>query len=238
MSSLQTHLDKNNLHHAYLIEGDKEIVLPEILDFLEKSGIKISGNPDLCQISINNFKVDDAFDLKAMSAERGTTDEKKFFIVLANHFTLDAEHALLKLFEEPIQDTHFFIITPDANALLKTFVSRFYFISVRQDLVTGKIDAEKFIKMSLPTRIEFIKNLLTEPEDEIIEDGVRSKALSFLNSLELVLHEKMLSKIDFDNKDKNLSFFYQILKVREYLRQPGSATKSLLESIAISVPVF
>ena len=30
------HLDKNNLHHAYLIEGKREEVVPELLKFLKK----------------------------------------------------------------------------------------------------------------------------------------------------------------------------------------------------------
>ncbi len=44
------HLDKNNLHHAYLIEGAREEVVPEILEFLRSSRIEIVGNPDFQHI--------------------------------------------------------------------------------------------------------------------------------------------------------------------------------------------
>ena len=47
-------------------------------------------------------------------------------------FSLDAEHALLKIFEEPKKNTHFFLIVPDKNALLPTLVSRFYFIPLHK----------------------------------------------------------------------------------------------------------
>jgi ribosomal protein S20 len=141
------------------------------------------------------------------------------------------------MIEEPIESTHFFIIVPDAKALLKTFVSRFYLISARQDLREEK--AEKFINMSLKTRIDFIKELLAESEEEdpegnkiIILDSTRAKALKFLNELEFVLHRKM-SKGIFDT-----NFFEHIFKVREFLRMPGSSTKTLMESVALVTPIM
>src|ERR1700684_4124094 len=104
-------LDKNNLHHAYLIEGAREEIVPEVLKFCESLKIKTAGNPDFCQIYIDNFKIDDAFALRAMSSDKGFSSEKnakKIFIICANSFTLDAENVLLKMFEEPIENTHFF----------------------------------------------------------------------------------------------------------------------------------
>jgi hypothetical protein len=157
---ISKHLDKNNLHHAYLIEGDKDEIVPEIFSFCENIDIKTSGNPDFCHIMIDNFKIDEAFDLRAMSANKGFSSLKKIFLVCVNSFSLDAQNVLLKMFEEPIENTHFFLIVPDVNALLKTLVSRFYFISARSDLATEIEVGEKFIKMPLQKRIDFIKDLL------------------------------------------------------------------------------
>jgi DNA polymerase III delta prime subunit len=225
------HLDKNNLHHAYLIEGVRGEIIPEIFKFLKSININTVGNPDFCQIIIDNFKIDEAFDLRSMSSNKSFSSIKKIFMICANSFSLDAQNVLLKIFEEPIQNTHFFLITPDVNALLKTFVSRFYLISARQDLAEETKQAEKFIAMPLKSRIDFIKKLLTEAEDEdIATDSNRSKALKFLNELEFVLHKKM-SKSLFDTNS-----FEQIFKAREFLRMPGSSTKTLLESVALITP--
>ena len=38
---ISQHLDKNNLHHAYLIEGIHNELVPEILKFIEILGITI-----------------------------------------------------------------------------------------------------------------------------------------------------------------------------------------------------
>ncbi|KKQ29997.1 MAG: hypothetical protein US45_C0052G0001, partial [Candidatus Nomurabacteria bacterium GW2011_GWA1_37_20] len=100
-------------------------------------------------------------------------------------------------------------------------------------------DAEKFISMPLKSRIDFIKNLLIEPEEEneegneiVVLDSTRSKALKFLNALELVLHQKQLmSKMPFD-----ISCFKHFFKVREFLRMPGSSVKTLMESVALVIP--
>ena len=143
------------------------------------------------------------------------------------------------MLEEPIENTHFFLIVPDASALLKTFVSRFYIVSARQDLAVN--DAEKFIKMPLQNRIDFIKELITEAEDEDEEvaalDSARSKSLKFLNALESVLHQKVFRKT-LENSSVFTQPFQQIFKAREFLRQPGSSTKSLMESVALVVPNF
>lgn len=233
--SILKHLDKDNLHHAYLIEGTCDEIVSEIIRFCESINIKTSGNPDFVHISIDNFKIDEAFDLRSMSANKGFSSRKKIFMIYTNRISLDAQNVLLKMFEEPIENTHFFLIVPDTNFLLKTFISRFYLISARPRLAEEEEkEAEKFITMPLKNRIDFIKELLSVPEgegDDIAPlDSTRSKALRFLNALEFVLHKKM-SKMPFDIK-----LFQHFFKVREFLRMPGSSVKSLMESVAFVTP--
>lgn len=237
--SVLKHLDKNNLHHAYLIEGAREEIVPEVLKFIKSLGIETIGNSDVSHIMLDTFVIEDARNLKSYAVEKGFSSAKKIFMISANNFLLEAQNSLLKMFEEPIENTHFFIIIPDANSLLKTLVSRFYFISARKDLAVDLKDAEKFMSMSLQKRIDFIKKLLAEAEEEdeegneiIVPDSTRSKALKFLNALESALHQKM-SKNPFD-----MDYFHQLFKVREFLRQPGSSTKILMESVALIIPML
>lgn len=229
------HLDKNNLHHAYLIEGDPDQVVPEILKFCEILNVKTFGNPDFSHISIDSFKIEDARNLKSYATEKGFSLQKKVFIISTNSFLLDAQNVLLKIFEEPIENTLFFLIVPDTSALLKTLVSRFYFISTRQNLAEESEAAAKFIAMPLKNRIDFIKELIAEPEEEseiISADSARSKALKFLNVLESTLHQKM------SRGTLDIRFFEHVFKVREFLRMPGSSTKNLMESVALVTPTF
>ena len=85
--------------------------------------------------------------------------------------------------------------------------------------------------MSLKNRLDFIKELLIDAEEEnLAVDSARSKALNFLNNLESALHKKM-SKAVFDTK-----VFEHFFSVRKFLRMPGSSTKSLMESVALITP--
>ena len=231
--NLINHLDKNNLHHAYLIEGAREEIVPELLSFIEKLCMKTTANPDFCNISVDVFKIENARNLKSVEYEKGFSNGRKIFLISANNFLLDAQNTLLKIFEEPIENTHFFIITPNADALLKTLVSRFYLIKTKPELTEEFIQAQKFIKMSLKNRIDFIKEMLNEQEkedeDEVVSiDSSRPKALKFLNALEVVMSKAVL----------DTSSFQQIFKVRGFLNQPGSSVKNLMESVALTIPNF
>src|SRR3989344_7787287 len=124
---IKEHLNKNNSHHAYLIEGSRDEIVPEICEFLESTGMKISGNPDFYHIALDSFKIDDARNLKSLVNEKSVTPGTKAFIISANQLLLEAQNTLLKMFEEPTPDTVFFLIVPDADALLKTLVSRYAF---------------------------------------------------------------------------------------------------------------
>ncbi len=242
---IQKHLDKDNLHHAYLIEGDRDKIVSEVLKFVESLGIKINNNPDVIHLSLDSFKINDARNLKSFASEKGISADKKIFIISANSFLLEAQNSLLKVLEEPIESTHFFITTPDINSLLKTFVSRFYFISARQparaggDIAESVDEAKKFLAMPLKTRLDFIKELLAEIEEDeeesVVLNSTRSKAMKFLNSLEESLHKTVMSRMPLDT---NTDVFEHIFKVREVLRIPGSSAKTLLESVALVVPDF
>ncbi len=233
-------VDTNNLHHAYLIEGSRDIVVPEILDLIKSLGVETSNNPDFSHISIDNFKMDEALSLRQMGAEKSFTTGKKFFVVSTNTFSLDAQQALLKLFEEPIENTHFFVVVPEADALIKTLISRFYLLSPKT-VLGAELDrqAGEFLAMPLQKRIDFIKELLAEEDEDgytVVLDSARSRSLKFLNALEFVLHNRMSRKA-FDIVE-DFSFFDQIFKARQFLRQPGSATKTLMESVALRVPII
>ncbi|MFA6353548.1 MAG: hypothetical protein WCW93_01295 [Candidatus Paceibacterota bacterium] len=255
MSLIQKNLDKNNLHHAYLIEGERSVIVKEIEEFLKSLGVSTIGNPDFIHIQLDSFKIEDARNLKSYANQKSFSLEKKIFIISANNFLLEAQNSLLKIFEEPIENTHFFLIVPDVNSLLKTLVSRFYLISTKQDIGEVK-EVEKFITMPLKNRIDFIKELLTTEDEEdeegneiIVLNSTRSKALRFLNALESVLYSKFIKNFSgftlpgvpggtYAIQNSLQICFPHFFKVREFLRMPGSSVKSLMKSVAIVTPNF
>src|SRR3989344_327659 len=213
---IRDHFKNGNLHHAYLIEGEHAVIFPEIVKIVEDWGVKTSGNPDFCSITVDSFKIEDARNLKSLTSERRITKSKKVFVISANNILLEAQNTLLKLFEEPIPETHFFLILPNVNVLLKTFASRFYKIRTNDNL--EQRGAKKFVEMGKAQRISFLRELLED------EENARANANKFLNELESYLHSMSRLNLDVNN---------QIFRAREYLRQPGSSVKNLLESVAL-----
>ncbi|MCX6758061.1 MAG: hypothetical protein NTZ44_04240 [Candidatus Nomurabacteria bacterium] len=232
---LKDYLNKENLHHAHLIEGNKVEILSELFSFLKEINVEISGNPDFHNLSYDVFKKLDADQLKRNFSEKVFSIDKKakkVFVISANNFLHEAQNSLLKIFEEPNPNTHFFLIAPDLSVFLPTVLSRFYVISTKGEMIDELKEADKFIKMNLSARLEYIKDLVKGKDDEeesedveVVVESPRAKALKFLSAL-----EKTLSKSDLKNKVQVVD---QIFKVREYLRQPGSSTKILMESVAI-----
>src|SRR3989344_4456849 len=76
MNLINRHLDKNNLHHAYLIEGAREEIVPEVFDFIKSLGIETAGNADVSHISLDSFKIEDARNLKSYATEKSFSNQK------------------------------------------------------------------------------------------------------------------------------------------------------------------
>src|SRR3989344_4190800 len=105
MNLINGHLEKNHLHHAYVIEGAREEIVPEVFDLKKSLGIGTAENADVSHISLDSFKIEDARNLKSYATEKSFSKQKngkKIFIISANSFLLEAQNTMLKMFEEPI----------------------------------------------------------------------------------------------------------------------------------------
>ncbi len=219
---LKTQLNKENLHHAYLLDGAFPAVLAELEEFLEgELGFAVKANPDFWLGEFETFGIDDGRKIKEMQSRTASSGDKKIFIISANFITREAQNALLKMFEEPTAGTHFFIITTNTNQILPTLKSRLQILSASRSSLDAKADASRldlearFLKVSKAKRLEFLKSTIEEKD--------KQKAIEFLNGLEQELAKDV----------KKYSFaLEEIQKARGYLSDRGSSVKMLLEHIA------
>lgn len=238
---LFTNINKDNWHHAYLIEGDRDLLLPEVFNFLNEVGFDTSNNPDFYKINEDTFKIENARQFKALLDAKSFSGDKKVFIVALNSILREAQNSLLKVFEEPLPDTHFFVIVPSKGILLPTLLSRFHTLD-QDEICESRASAdfakraEQFLNMPLSQKLDFIKELTKSNDDvdEVSADSPRTKAITFLNELEHALYQKQ--KVSRSTQPIYFDIFEHILKTREYLRQSGSAPKMLLESVALMLP--
>jgi hypothetical protein len=215
---IETYKNNGNLHHAYLIEGDKDSLLPELLRFIEKDmKIEIHGNPDFSIDTFDTFTIEDGRSIQERQSRRSFTD-KKIYIIHFRFITVEAQNALLKVFEEPTEGTHFFIVTPTAQILLPTLRSRLNIISDTIEKKEATSTAEKFMKASMGERLGMIK--------EIIEEKDKSKAIDFVSDLERVISEKKIAL-------KNGQGVEEVLTAKKYLHDRSPSIKLLLEHLAL-----
>lgn len=231
MDSLIREYKKNkSLHHAYLIgvgvnEGEKGVIL-----FLEREvGLKIKGNPDFVNQKFETLSIEDARNLKEMASRKALGGDKKIFVVQSNFLTREAQNSLLKLFEEPVSNTHFFIITPNADTLLPTLKSRLMVLDSGESTKNEDLTkyTKEFLKLHPSARIEagFIKTMIEEKD--------KQKALEFVDYL-----TKALREASGKNPSSYVEAFSEIITSRNYLRDRSASVKLILENLSLVMPVL
>ncbi len=224
-------INLERLHHAYLLEGDRQSVLSELFDFLDlKLKVQRKGNPNFYLGEFDTLTIDDGRMLKEMQINKVEEGEKQIFVVAFNSITREAQNSLLKVFEEPSANTHFFVITPNASTLLPTLLSRLEKIETSIDSSNNQTrEGERFLKLSKADRIQYIKELMEDIKEEKKE---KREATRILLDLEKILSTKInLSKATVVEL-KNLE---TIIESQDFASDKSASLKMILENIALSI---
>lgn len=213
-------------HHAYGIAGEAEAMVPKLLSALKKSvGFNAEGNPDFRSESFEVMGIDEARALKEAAERKAVTGGKKIFIISARGITKEAQNALLKVFEEPPPDTHFFLMVPTMEILLSTLRSRLFILSApKTSGIEASSQAETFLRASAPARLKIIQGLLKSADEET---GKRT-LVAFLDEIERTLALRERSSV--------AEALEEVLKVKRYSRDRAPSFKLLLEHLALVIP--
>lgn len=222
---MKINLNKENLHHAYLLRGGENII-PSLYDFFESMDFKVVQNPDLLVKNTETFSIDDARAVKDFQLQKSSLGGKKFIIIVTKYFSHPAQHAMLKVLEEPASDVHFFVITNEISVLLPTLKSRLITIDSEEgEDETVLKDVKAFIRGEKEERLKVVANIVKRFEKEETSIPLKSYASSFLNLL-----EKEVST----HKDKSSFDILFLYKVKDYIHDQGSSVKNLLETLALT----
>ena len=141
------------MHHAYLLIGNVESAKAYIKELLGS----LIGSPDYFSWQGESFGIGEARKLGEL-AQRKAFGERKVFFIAPEKITLEAENALLKTFEEPIEGTHFFLSVRDEGMIIPTLRSRMF--SVRLTGASEGSEAKSFLKAGLKERLAFVKKFV------------------------------------------------------------------------------
>jgi len=222
-----------DLYHSYVVEGNPEEISFLIRKLLEDRGEINLQSPDVLVNIYDSFSMEDSQNIKEWYKNKPTDGKKKVCVVGTKFINREAEQSLLKIIEEPTNNTHFFIVVPDASLLLGTILSRVHLIKIdTTDSILENEFALTFLKSSPSIRIEKIADIIKEFKDSENSGGLRYKAITIINSLERIIYKKW--KLDLNNED--IKFILNELKnCREFLGTPGASVKMILEHIALVI---
>jgi hypothetical protein len=209
--------DKDSLHHAYFIEGERAAILADVERFLNGAfGIVRQGHPDVHYAEYQSFGIDESRALQDMQTMKPVRGDRKIFIVAADSITSEAQNSLLKVFEEPTPGTHFFVISSSQRVLLPTLRSRMSVVTHGSaGTASTEANVKRFIKLPPKGRLEFVAPLIEEKD--------RAKAEDFLQALLGELHA---------SKGATPSM-KELLALISYLKDRASSIKLILERVAL-----
>jgi len=202
-------------HHAYFILGNEGhiAVLKEYL--LTQHDIA----HDTCDMSVESFthmRVEDAR-MIATRLTRKAMGSLRVYIIYTETLGVDAQHTLLKTLEEPLVNTHIFLIVRARDMLIPTILSRM------EELVLEDAQKEKetpFISQDKKTRTDSIKKLHEDLKD---------------NKTTIISAQQLLSQIErelyADGVEKNADILSEVLKAKQALYGKGISPKIILEHI-------
>src|SRR3989344_7170358 len=159
---MQTRLAGN----THLIVGGPE-TLGLVLEFLEREGVAVKGNPDLYVRTYKQFGVEEARELRERAGSRPIAGPYRIFVVATPGMTTEAQNTLLKTLEEPPAGAMFFFIIPAPDALLATLRSRAQILTLKTSAVERPIvDVKIFLAAPPQERLDMLKPLLEKEEDD------------------------------------------------------------------------
>jgi DNA polymerase III delta prime subunit len=222
-----------NLYHSYVIEGEPENTGVLLLEFLKTRGLSEDKNPDLLFQNYESFTIENSSEIKDWHSRSGIGDQRKICILATRFINREAEQTLLKIIEEPKEDTHFFIIIPDSSVLAGTIISRVHVVKTKQPLDADfKKFVQSFILMLPKDRVDKIAVVVKENKNEENSGQLRSYATQFVNELEDIYYKKFIK----DKNDKQVIYILEELqKSRNYLSTPGASVKMILEHLALVI---
>lgn len=212
---IQEQIDVGNLHHAYIVE--------DIEDTFESLKTLVTGahkNSEVYIREFNSLGIDDSRELIHLAQMRSLGTQ--IFMYRAHTCTREAQNALLKLFEEPPHNTHFFLCVSGVRDVLPTLLSRVWVI----DPTNGKNASnfgKEFIQAAAGTRMQLL--------EQIIKDKDVPQAGKLLSEIEMELRKQ-------NAHVTHTQALQHIVDVRRVLNDKGASLKVLMESVALTTPVL
>lgn len=198
----------------------RHILAPSIAEAVMDDCLKVP-RADVRHCVYDSLGIDEVRELKEMSTHTALSNTGQTFVVWFRAVTIEAQHALLKLTEEPPPETEIVFITPDTVTFLPTLSSRFVLgLGIRG--IANTVLAESFIALSFKERLKHVADHIDKKDEQW--------TTALISSLDAILRTHHDARW-YQEAHKALSTAEQFMSIR------GASKKQLLEHVALAFPL-
>ena len=249
-------IENQKLSHAYLFEGDNEVVtsFSQWLTqaYFCKDGkacgecstcrrVYSSNHPDVHTIAPEgrNIKIDQVRELLSEAAYMGLEGSKKVFIIKeADKLNVQSANALLKFIEEPSHNTLIMLLCSSSDSILKTILSRVQVVKFKPGNTLERTARSKGINLpSLPIYATFMSSYMEyETIVDVSEDWVTLvKNTMEANRLQAIFKVECEWDKVFDHQNYKMII---IQLINSYVKSLWQAKKGQLNAWNLKNPKF
>ena len=207
------------MFHATFILGNSMMSSEKLDEMILASAVELG---DREEQEVETFGIDDARNLFQKASYKNTQSGYALFVTRCQRITLPAQNALLKLLEEPPQETLFVFSMPRDALLLSTLTSRVNILGAFEGKQREHAQVHAFLTGPSTDRLKLVQDMQEDVEE----------ARDFLTSL--AVHTE---NILFNERSQEWKHFGRAVETALlYLNDPSASRKMLLEHVALACP--
>lgn len=172
-------------------------------------------SPDTTLIKESPLSIGTVRQLINAAHQKPVVAPERLFVVVASSIAQEAQHAFLKILEEPPQTSRFVLVIPNKEKLLPTVLSRLQVVDVENE--RDNTPWNEFIKLSYRQRLE------------LIAEKTKSRDLLWINDIIEAAAEQSVSSELATRQSVQLALIHK--------DDRGASRKMLLEELALSLPI-
>jgi hypothetical protein len=221
-------------HHAHAIEAvhEQAAEIVAVIRALEHAAVDV--------LQEESLLIDHVRELQRKQQLHATGGYRKVFVVHVGSMQHEAQHALLKLIEEPTDKTHFFFILPSLSLVLPTVASRLFFLGrygVQHHSAELVQLARDFVAAPIPERLKMVAFLYEEDAPR----GGKQATQEFVQVVLVMMRARALTlaaKAPSSNSEVAASnlIYERCAAMADFAGDKASSSKMIVEYLAFLIP--
>lgn len=217
---------------THLFVGQRDYWLNFIKDTLQQelNLNNLNNCPDIYFLELESLGVKNAHEIINKENRGPLALANIYFVIICKNITPEASNALLKTLEEPSLNANFFFIIPSEKNIPTTLLSRFRVYKQAEFTYSSEEEqrVKEFLSLDYPEKLEFVRKFFLKDKEK--------DRLGADNFLAMLI--KIASLWPREDKLKYSFFVRELIRSREYLNNPRSSLRLILEHVCLTSPII